>query len=281
MAGCPAPAAAPRRPFHLSVTIDAELLRLEPGLAAAIQQRLEGSITPPTSVSVSGGDTAGFTVEASSDEDVEELGPRGGHQVAAGIQWVEDQATEILDRIMFPATEVSAPVRAGMATVLALAGRAVRSLLLVLAVAGVARADDAAPTTFRSMLYGAPGAVPEIQVPASGAPDITVRLELRCRMSLLEHAAAMYLPGGLSDGMTTEWFLAQGGREMNPLLRNRWVRVPVKVLAEPLAAAALERWVERHWGRTEALLFRAAMWGTRLYASISNIRYGNRLRSGR
>jgi hypothetical protein len=151
-------------------------------------------------------------------------------------------------------------------------------LALFLSVAGTMAAAEPEPTTFRSMFYGLPGALPEPADVTLEPSEPGSRCQHRCRMSLLEHAAAIYLPGGLSDGLTTEYFLTHGGNEMNPLLRERWVRVPVKLLVEPLAAAAGERWLERHRRRTLALLFRYAMWATRLYASISNIRYGNRLR---
>ncbi|HET8645109.1 MAG TPA: hypothetical protein VFO85_06455, partial [Vicinamibacteria bacterium] len=152
--------------------------------------------------------------------------------------------------------------------------RALGVLVLCLAsFVGLAAAEE--PTTFRVLMYGQSVSAPTLPEPAPAQPSG------EGRMSLLEHAAAVYLPGGLADELSTEYFLAQGGHELNPVFRSRWVRAPYKLLVEPLAAAWAERFIEERLGPGWARGFKYVMWGSRFLVAVHNVRYGQRLRSGR
>jgi hypothetical protein len=280
MAASPVPAAQ-QRLFHLAVSVDREILQHQPTLAGAIRDRLMAQVEPACTVEVEPGDFVGFTVEASSFEDVEELGIRGGARLASGLQWVEDQATEILDRIFYPSSqEVHKPLRATLALALAISGRMALVALLAVALPALAEAAEPDPTTFRVMLYGS--TEPSLEPPAFLGQDpveVVVHLDASevCQRSLLE-SALLYVPGSWGDAITTEYFLAQGGHERNPLMRERWVRIPFKLIAEPLLSAAADRWLERKFGKSTARGFRAGMWLIRGGLMFLNIRYGNSLR---
>jgi hypothetical protein len=150
---------------------------------------------------------------------------------------------------------------------------AARTLALLLLIPAAARAEEPEPTTFRAMFYGAPGERPEM---AEG-PVVGFELREEPRRSLISHAAIMYLPGSMADLATTEYFRAKGGHEAMPIFRSRWVLIPYKLTVEPLAAAWMERWIERRGGRTLALVFRGVLWGSRALVAIHNYRYGKSL----
>jgi hypothetical protein len=150
---------------------------------------------------------------------------------------------------------------------------AARTLALLLLIPAAARAAEPEPTTFRAMFYGVPGERPEM---AEG-PVVGFELREESKRSLLAHAAIVYLPGSMADLATTEYFLARGGREANPILRSQWVLIPFKLAVEPLAAAWMERWIERRGGRTWALVFRGVLWGSRALVAVHNYRYGKSL----
>ena len=80
-----------------------------------------------------------------------------------------------------------------------------------------------------------------------------------------------------ADLASTEWAMARNPRalEGNPLLRDRGLRLAVKV-AEVGLLVALDRGVERRYGRRTARHFRAAVLGAHLLIAAWNIRQGAR-----
>jgi hypothetical protein len=150
---------------------------------------------------------------------------------------------------------------------------AARTLALLLLLPARAHAEEPEPTTFRAMFYGVPGQRPEM----AESPVVGFEVREEPKRSLIAHAAIMYLPGSMADLASTEYFRAKGGHEAMPIFRSRWVLIPYKLAVEPLAAAWMERWMERRAGKTWALVFRGVMWGSRAIVAIHNVRYGKSL----
>jgi hypothetical protein len=154
------------------------------------------------------------------------------------------------------------------------------ALFLVALVVAPAQAQEPELATFRTMFYGEPGAKPELLW-----SEATITLDTSPmpweppERPLFKHAAVMYLPGAVLDALSTEYFLSWGGHELNFMFRERWVRWSCKVMVEPMAAAVLERWLERHLGRGASRVFRGVMWGSRFIVALHNMRLGNRLRT--
>ena len=80
-----------------------------------------------------------------------------------------------------------------------------------------------------------------------------------------------------ADVASTEWAIAANPRahEGNPLLRDRGLRLAVKA-AEVGLLVAMDRSVERRYGRRTAKHFRAAVIGAHLLVAAWNIRQGAR-----
>jgi hypothetical protein len=90
---------------------------------------------------------------------------------------------------------------------------------------------------------------------------------------------AEYWVGSMSDAASTEFFLAMGGQEANPLMRDRSVRLTVKGALEPTFLAALTYIAQKTGHHTTA---RAMIIGTRVVrvvVFVVNVVYG--LRSDR
>jgi hypothetical protein len=84
--------------------------------------------------------------------------------------------------------------------------------------------------------------------------------------------------GSMSDAASTEVFLAFGGQEGNHLVRERWVRLPVKAVIEPAFLAGVV-WVAQRQGHYKTA--RAILLGTRFIRALVfayNVTYGLRSR---
>lgn len=111
------------------------------------------------------------------------------------------------------------------------------------------------------VLVGPPS--PETRVPREHAPpDGAVARPPRWGAPL-----AIYCSGTALDLATTEAAIARGGRELNPLLRARGVRIPAK-LAACVALSARDRRLQRRASttpmRVTAVVLHAALVGWNL-----------------
>ena len=95
-----------RKPMSaIVVKLSAVILSERPGMGTAIRAFLEGAShywpLGPWEVRMVATDGDGFEIEIRTDEDMESMSSRGATGLMAALKYVEDEATQAVDRLVY------------------------------------------------------------------------------------------------------------------------------------------------------------------------------------